>query len=240
MEVHILNGDALAVKFPIAGEVIICREAMINGPVHSNGEQFWKDRARYIAGAFQAEETTYFVDVKAEFEKLRILDAQQINLWFEHDLFCQANMWFVLHYIHQNKITCPVYRVMPPPNMPDIWSGFGRMATPDLRECYRNRVEMSANDMQTGIALWKAYRDHSLNDLKKISNTSSPSYPFLKEVCEAHIQRFPAHEGRPQKRLLQIKDNGLADFHDIFKEFSKTEGVYGFGDLQVEEILKSL
>jgi hypothetical protein len=240
MEAHVLNGDALAEKFPVAGEVVVCREALINGPVHSRGEQFWKDRARYLAGAFTAEEITYFADVKTEFEKLPVLKADEINLWFEHDLFCQVNMWFVLHFLHQNKIDTPLFRVMPPSGMPDVWSGFGRMTAPDLRNCYQNRIEMSADDVQTGIALWKAFSENNFDALKRLSKNSSPSYPYLKEVCEAHIQRFPAHEGRPQNRLRQIKSSGLADFHDIFKEFSKAEGIYGFGDLQVKEILTSL
>jgi hypothetical protein len=240
MEAHILNGDALAGKFPVAGEVIVCREALINGPVHSNGEQFWKDRARYLAGASTAEEITYFADVKTEFEKLLLLKAEGINLWFEHDLFCQVNMWFVLHYIHLNKIDTPLFRVMPSSDMSDVWSGFGRMTAPDLRNCYQDRIEMSAYDVHTGIALWKAVRENNFDALKKLSERSSPSYPHLKEVCEAHIQRFPAYEGRPQNRLRQIKSSGLTDFHDIFKEFSKTEGIYGFGDLQVKDILTSL
>jgi hypothetical protein len=240
MELHILNGDALAEKFPIAGEVIVCREALINGPVDSNGERFWKDRARYLAGTFNFEEPTYFANVKTEFDKLLSLKPERINLWFEHDLFCQVNMWFVLHYIHLNKINTPLFRVMPPTEVSEVWSGFGKMTASDLRDIYQNRTEISEEDVQTGIGLWKAFRKNNLDALEKISQTPSPVYPYLREVCEAHIQRFPAQEGRPQNRLRQIKKSGLVDFHDIFKEFSKTEGVYGFGDLQVKEILMSL
>jgi hypothetical protein len=149
-------------------------------------------------------------------------------------------MWFVLHYIHLNKINTPLFRVMPPTEVSEVWSGFGKMTASDLRDIYQNRTEISEEDVQTGIGLWKAFRKNNLDALEKISQTPSPVYPYLREVCEAHIQRFPAQEGRPQNRLRQIKKSGLVDFHDIFKEFSKTEGVYGFGDLQVKEILMSL
>jgi hypothetical protein len=241
MEAHILNGDALAEKFPIAGEVIVCREAFIDGPVPTLGEQFWKERASYLTGTYKAEEVTYFVEVKTEFEKLcQLKNIEAINLWFEHDLFCQVNMWFILHYINTNKIDIPVFRAMPPPDMSDIWSGFGRMKAAELQNCFQHRIQMSKDDLQTGISLWEAFSKKNFDALKKISSQASSAYPFLREVCEAHIQRFPLRDGRPQNRLRQIKNSGVTDFHDIFKEFSRTEGIYGFGDLQVKEMLVSL
>jgi hypothetical protein len=240
METHILNGDALAEKFPIAGDVIVCREALIDGPVQARGEQFWKERATYLTDTYNADETTYFVDVKTEFEKLSQLRTQGLNLWFEHDLFCQVNMWFVIHSVQLYKIQIPLFRVMPPPDMLNVWSGFGRMNTADLQNCFSSRMALTDDETKLGVSLWEAFREHDFESLRKLSSVQAPAYPYLKEVCEAHIERFSSDEGRPQKSLRAIKNSGLADFHDIFKAFSKTEGIYGFGDLQVREMLASL
>lgn len=50
MEIQVLNGDALAEKFPIAGEIIVCREAIIDGPTNASDLQnCFQNRVRVIA-----------------------------------------------------------------------------------------------------------------------------------------------------------------------------------------------
>jgi hypothetical protein len=38
MQGHILNGDALAEKFPLIGKKIICRECMMDAPADAEDE----------------------------------------------------------------------------------------------------------------------------------------------------------------------------------------------------------
>jgi hypothetical protein len=40
--------------------------------------------------------------------------------------------------------------------------------------------------------------------------------------------------------LKQITSSGITDFNEIFREFWKTEGIYGFSDLQVKNMLATL
>ena len=242
MEAHILNGDSLAHEFSIPGEIIVARECLIEGPVNTNSiDTFWSIRATYLSNSYRENELQYFRDVKAEFEKLRSLKSvSAINLWFEHDLFCQVNMWFVINYLSENKIDLPLHRVMPPSDMQNIWSGFGRMKKTDLENCYRSRIKFSTIDVQLGLDLWDAYRKENLQTLKDLSSKSSSCYPKLKDAVEAHIQRFPSHSGRPKNRLREILRSGKTDFSEIFSEFSKTEGVYGFGDAQIRNMLLEL
>src|SRR5688500_4821089 len=211
MEVHVLNGDALAYKFPVEGQVVVAREAMVDGPVQADSiEAFWKLRADYLTETYLEDESPqYYKDVKEEFEKLLSLEsATGINLWFEHDLFCQVNMWFVINYLVQNKIDFPFYRVMPSPDIADIWSGFGRLTNADLRRCYELRRKFGKEDIELGTALWKAYSTSDLVTLQKLSLRTSACFPLLEEACNAHLQRFPLKDGRPQRRLKQIIKSG--------------------------------
>jgi hypothetical protein len=241
METHVLNGDALAEKFPMEGDLVVCRECLIDGPVAANSlEKLWRLRASYLLGKFDEDESSYFNQVKTEFDKLSRATSP-VNLWFEHDLFCQANMWFVLYYLKENKINLPVFRVMPPAEAQQIWSGFGSMKKADLLNCFERRIQLSEKDTQLGLHLWRAYQAGDLVTIKKISFEKSPTFPLLREVCEAHIQRFPRSGlGRPQQKLKQILESGETDFKSIFIEFWKTEGIYGFGDSQVKSMLASL
>ena len=149
-------------------------------------------------------------------------------------------MWFVIDYLFKNRIDLQLFRVMPSVDNIDIWSGFGNMKKSDLQSCYANRVAFTVEDIHLGIELWKAYSKADLETLKKLATKTSNCYPLLKNAVEAHVQRFPLNEGRPQYRLKQILKSGHTDFKDIFHEFSKTEGVYGFGDVQVKKMLATL
>lgn len=243
MEVHVLNGDALAYKFFLEGEVIVARECMVEGPLRADSmEEFWKTRSAYLSERFlETYLPDYYREVKEEFEKLLLLkDVSGINLWFDHDLFCQVNIWFVIHYMVKNKVDVPLFRVMPSGDVADVWSGFGHLRKTDLQRCYAQRVKFTTKDTELGIALWKAYVEEDLRGLQNLSQSSSACFPLLEETCNAHLQRFPLNAGRPQKRLRQIIKSGHTNFNDIFCEFQKTEGVYGFGDLQVKNMLASL
>lgn len=239
MDAHVLNGDALKEKFKLEGQVIVARECLMEGPVKaSSQEEFWKMRAGYLAESFKEVELLYFDEVKSEFEKLKDLkNISAINLWFDHDLFCQVNMWFIINFLADNNIQLPVFRVMPPPIMFNVWSGFGNMKSHELQLCYDNRVKFFYEDIQLSLALWDAYCEGDNKTLRKLSPEFSPCYPLLLDAVEAHLDRFPLNNGRPQKRLKEIMTSGVTDFNDIFKEFSKTEGVYGFGDVQIKHML---
>ena len=109
---HILNGDSLACSFPetkINGEMIVVREGLIDGDLSGDTlPYFWQSRAKYM-GLAEAE---YHNNVVKEFEKImNAPDNSEFNLWFEYDLFCQVNMWFVISIINTLSIKKKVYAV---------------------------------------------------------------------------------------------------------------------------------
>jgi hypothetical protein len=182
MEVHVLNGDALAGGFPFRGEIIICRECLIEGPIQAPTlEEFWNTRASYLSDAFNGHGPSYFTDVSSELCKLQKQKPDAaINLWFEHDLFCQANLWFILHLLRDSRFSGSVYRVIPPTDGKDLWSGFGPMNEQDLEQCFRSRITLSPDDLLFGASLWDAYQAHDLAQLKTLSITV-PGFLSLSE-----------------------------------------------------------
>ena len=241
MDVHVLNGDALREKFTPDGTVIVCREAFIEGPLTSTDEEhFWNARAHHLCGEGEAA-TPYFDDVKTEFDKLgQISPSSTVHLWFEHDLFCQVNMWFVLYFIRSRGMGNKIYRVVPPLHMENTWGGFGSLGQKEIFECLNDRRVFSERDLRLGERLWNSYRENNMSELQSLGNSTSECFPYLQEVCQAHIDRDHHRNGRPQKRLAEILSRGVTNFNDVFNEFNKTEGIYGFGDIQVKEMLKSI
>jgi hypothetical protein len=91
-----------------------------------------------------------------------------------------------------------------------------------------------------GSHLWKAYQENDFASLRLLSDRPSPCFNHLKEVCQAHIDRFPAQGtlGRPEKCVQEIMSDNTREFNQLFAEFSAREGIYGLGDLQVKRIFE--
>lgn len=238
---HILTGDSLAGTFrrtTIEGPAIISRECLIDGPVSDdNPDIFWKRRSEYVDAAFGADPDQYYIDVKGEFDKIESIGPDdEVNLWFENDLFCQANMWFTISLLNKRNLT-KVFRVTPLVRS-NKWEGFGRHTSTDLVHCFEKRQGFTKGDFKLGENLWDAFRTADIVALAFFSRSLSPCFPYLEEVCRAEVER--KRNQRPRKVLEDLLAKGYTDFSDIFTQFSQTEGIYGYGDLQVENILKSI
>jgi hypothetical protein len=242
MVYHILNGDSLAVCFPeanIAGEIIVVREALIDGSVSGdNLYAIWESRTKYLG----IPEKEYYQNVVKEFEKINNApDNSEFNLWFEYDLFCQVNMWFVLSIINNMSITKKVYAVYTShldQNSNQFWNGFGRATSNDLRICLANRTSLEVVDVRFGQYLWNAYKAQNLEALIRLSKDPAPAFPYLREVVQAHVDRFPkdGSKGRPERVIEEIIKNGTTDFHKVFEKFWRRESIYGFGDVQMKKL----
>jgi hypothetical protein len=242
MAYHILNGDSLAYSFPdakIEGDIVVVRESLIDGELSGdNIHDFWKSRARSIG----ITKTEYNDSVVKEFEK--IINApgnSEFNLWFEYDLFCQVNMWFVISLIRSLPIQKKVFAVFTSyldRNSKQFWNGFGSANSNELNVCYANRIPLSEADINFGQELWNAYKNGELEELTNLSKHQSSAFPYLQEVVKAHVDRFPKNgtTGRPEKVIEDIINNGSVDFNKVFEEFWKRESIYGFGDVQLKSL----
>lgn len=240
--IHVLTGDSLAGTFRrtnIEGPVIISRECLIDGPVEDdNPGIFWKKRSEYIHSAFDVDPKEYFETVKSEFDRINdIAPDDEVNLWFENDLFCQTNMWFTISLLNQRGLT-KVNRVVPLIRGANKWEGFGRHTATDLQHCFEKRQVFTKGDFKLGQNLWDAYRTDDIVALAFYSRSLSPCFPYLEDVCRAEVER--KKNQRPRKVLEDLLAKGYTDFSDIFTQFSQTEGIYGYGDLQIENLLKSI
>ena len=240
MKIHVLPGDSLVETFRktgIEGEIIVCRECLIDGDCSAeNLDDFWRERENYLSVAYPESGDFYRENVKPEFEKLvKVKTGDEVNLWFEYELFCQANMWFCIRLLRDKNAS--VFRVAPVVRSEnDLWKGFGKLSEGDLEKCFAERTEFGSEDITLGANLREAFQNKDFRRLKQLSEAESDCFPYLEQVCQAAIEL----ESRPEKRLQEIVSEGETDFHKIFQKFSETEGVYGFGDAQVKRILQGI
>ncbi len=237
MKIHVLPGDAVAEVFASAGldgDVIVCRECLVDGDVLGETlEEFWYLRANFIEVHYGGDPIEYRERVAYELERLLETGPDdEVFLWFEYELFCQVNMWFCLSLLKSTE--AKVFRVMPAGLEPDkIWYGFSEMGPDDLSTCFDERVEITSTDIETAVQLWEAFRERDGEWLLRLGEYRSSAFPFLKEVCSAAAEI----KTRPKEIVNELLSNGHTAIEDIFPEFRKRAGVYGFGDLQVERLI---
>jgi hypothetical protein len=220
---NILNGDSLAHSFPdakIEGDIIVVREALMDGDLScDNFNDFWRSRAKYH-GSTEAE---YYSGVAKEFEKIiNAPNNTEFNVWFEYDLFCQVNMWFVISIVNSLSIKKKVYAVYTSyleRNDKQFWNGFGQATSSELKICFAGRIPLNDNDLQFGQDLLAAYKRDDLEELIRLAENQSPAFLYLQEVVKAHVERFPKDgtEERPERVLEEITKNISTDFHWVFK-----------------------
>ena len=241
-QVHVLNGDALLDQFPesLPGKKFVMRECLIEGPVNGISlDSFYRDRITFLQFEYKATEEQYQTSTIAELEKLiELPNDDEINLWFEQDLFCQANLWFICAYLKLHKKSNPIYLIMP---RSFSSYGFGALNSKELSSLYVDRKPFL--HLKEFAALWEFYRLGKNQELWQLTLELAGLYPFLKETVQAHLDRLRTKGslGRPMDSLIRIiKDLDTTEFGPVFKEFCAREGVYGYGDSQVKRFFNEI
>ncbi|WP_420583385.1 DUF1835 domain-containing protein [Reichenbachiella sp.] len=240
---HILNGDALKEQFPnyIKGELLVARECLVDGDVKSQTlEELFQVRAKYLSETYGDITVEDYRNLTVnEFEKIKaISNGSEINLWFEDDLFCQVNFWFVCHVLQQLVKEADVFLIRPEVHTP---YGFAALDQQGLAQAYADRVQIDALPDLAG--LWEAYRADDLDRLVSVGQELQTDFPFIPAAIQAHLDRLPKEGslGRPKESLKQIiNELQTEEFGPVFKEFNKRESIYGFGDLQVKRLFDEL
>ncbi|PQB05241.1 DUF1835 domain-containing protein [Aureitalea marina] len=236
---HVLNGDALKDRFPaeIEGSIIVARECLVDGDVSGDNLQaFYKNRAHFITQAYgDYSKEEYTQDTVSEFEKIRTLpEGSKVYLWFEDDLFCQVNFWFVCFLLSANPNITTAQLVRPKLH---TQYGFAGLSNTQLIEIHKEPVEL--DNLDAIALLWTHYQSGDQDKLLAVGRSLNANYPFILRAVQAHLERIPSDDdpGRPMRTLANIMtDLNAEDFGSVFQEFNKRESIYGFGDLQVKRM----
>ncbi len=237
---HVLNGDALKSQIPrnsVEGELIVMRECLVDGNVSGETlEDLISTRIKSMHEMFGASELDYLQKAAPELHKINQINEGEVNLWFEDDLFCQVNLWFVCHLLSGKSISAYLVR----PNG-SLRFGFGGVSPDDLPKLLDDRILLSDIQVTQFAQLWKAYQREDLDELLGFSQKLTDEFPFLADAIQAQLNRRPTGDGLPERTLREIMTElNTQDFGTVFREFSRRLPIYGFGDLQVRRIFGRL
>jgi hypothetical protein len=240
---HIHNGDCsaeIALRSSLPGEHFAWRESLITGPTPAglSADDWRKLRTQHLSETYGIDLQECERGLLTQEEKLSTFsDHEEVVLWFEHDLFCQAQLlylldWFAVQPLGTTKLSLICINQFPGKQN---FRGLGELNPNEFASLFPARAEVTAQQLKLAETVWQAYCSATPRDIEKVLQTDTSALPFLDAALRAHLQRFPDSNnglGRIESRALQLIADGSNKFSDLFPRFSDAEPVYGLGDAQ--------
>jgi hypothetical protein len=232
---HLLNGDATLAVFPatLPGHRAVWREIMVEGPALDDGAA----RAAWLARRLGVIPDEYERGWREGLAALARAGADdEVILWFEQDLFCAVNLWFVITRL---PATTPVWLVFPP--LSDMFAGLGSLASSEFAGLFERRRRLDGDARADAEALWRAYAASDPSALAR----SPAALAFADEAVRLHLGRFPSTAqgvDEIEAATLHALVSGPRAFADLFRAVTHAppHRRHGMGDVQYAAALRDL
>jgi hypothetical protein len=247
---HIHNGDAsadTARKTDLPGEHFAFRESLITGPTPADLDPpDWRQvRARHLSESYDVEIETCERQLLEQERKLAaISNHDEVILWFEHDLFCQVHLIYLLSTIAQHATSTKLSLIcINEFEGKPKFRGLGELDSDQLASLFPRRQPVTPTQLQIASSAWAAFTSPNPEAIEKFLESNSGALPFLAQALRAHLRRFPATAnglGAIEKCGLELIRNGLTAFGGMFGAFVDAEPIFGLGDAQFWLALKRM
>ena len=237
--VHICNGDSTADQLSLAdlpGDIRVWADALDQGPVLPVS-----DAEHYAArAAFWA--TRGHGDAKANTDKLAAWDrgvdealaAEEVILWFEHDLFDQLALVRLLARIARRGLPAQL-TIVSIDRHPDVPSflGFGQLEPEQLAALWPARVPIARDAIDEAVTAWVAVTAPDPRAVPFLVRRVK-ALPFLAGALERHLEELPDSSSglsRTERQLLAAIARGTApaaltsELHAIDPRYPITDAV---------------
>jgi hypothetical protein len=248
---HIHNGDSTANTAKLSdlpGEHFAFREALIEGPTPpARDSAEWRAiRARHLSESYAVEFDHCERELADQENKLATFaEHEEIVLWFEHDLFCQTNLLYLLDWFSQHEMGHTRLSQICIDRFPGVtnFRGLGQLDAEQLASLFPDRKEVKRLNLDLARSAWQAYCSPQPTALEDLLETDTSSLPFLAAALRAHLKRFPSARnglGNIENTVLKLIQSDASDFNDLFSRFADALPEYGFGDAQLWLTLRRL
>lgn len=248
---HIHNGDSAAEtakKADIPGRHLAWREALVCGPAPGqlSEAEFLEVRTRHLAEAYRVPAEKCAAELRQMHDALTAFaDHEEVILWFEHDLFCQVHLIYLLDWFAARELGHTKLSLICIDEFPGVqaFHGLGELNEPQLQSLWPERREVTAAQLELGAKAWQAYSAPDALALIAFLKSDISGLPFLQTALLKHLQRFPSIRnglGRVENVGLELLAAGVRDFRSLFPAFMRREPAYGFGDAQLYLALRRM
>lgn len=240
---HIVNGDTVGDKLKhgsIQGDILVWREVYPLGPVFSgmSGSHNRSARAHFLEQALGIPQIEYVKGCEAQEKTLRnFMEYEEVVLWFEHDLFDQSMLSYLLHWFSKKNLCSTKLSLLCIDAYPgiELFRGIGQLTVNQINSLSGTWQSIRRDEVELGCKVWEAYTSSDSEKHIEILQEETTVLPFLRDAFEAHLSRLPsAHNGLGivEQTTLEMVSNGLNNPYELFEQVGNKLNVLGMGDLE--------
>ena len=191
--VHVCNGDSTADSLSLAdlpGEIRVWADALDQGPVLPVSDaEHWKLRGEFWSsrGLREADGRLAAYDHGVD----EAAGAEELILWFEHDLFDQLALIRLLARLARRGLPAQltIVSIDRHPEVPNFL-GLGQLKPEQLAELWPRRTPLSRDAIDEAITAWIAVTAPDPRALPFLTKRIK-AMPFLAGALERQLEEFP-------------------------------------------------
>lgn len=248
---HIVNGDTVAETLKqgvVQGDILVWREVYPEGPVFLEPAEPESRavRARYLEKDMGIPADEYIRNCEEQEQKLAgFRQYDEIVLWFEHDLFDQTMLSYLLHWFGRQSLGGTKLNLLCIGDYPGVglFRGLGQLTASQLKTLSGTWHHIGAEELKLGSRVWEAYTSPDPMKLQQLLEEDTSALPFVREAFELHLSRFPSVYnglGIVEQMTLEKVSEGIHSPLDLFRQIGDRLHGLGMGDLQYWDVLRSL
>jgi hypothetical protein len=243
--VHVCNGDSTADTLSLAdlpGEIRVWADALDQGPLLPvSDEEHYRVRGELWAargtpgGAEQLAAWDRGVDEAAA--------AEELILWFEHDLFDQLALIRLLARLARRGLPqqLTIVSIDRHPEVPEFL-GLGQLKPEQLAELWPRRTPLSRDAIDESITAWIAVTAADPRALPFLVRRIK-AMPFLAGALERHLEEFPDPQSglsRTERQLLAAVARGVTSTGELMRAVQSIDPRYPITDTLLASTLQTL
>lgn len=240
MILHVTNGQVavnLLEQSGIDGVYLAWNDVLHEGPVPSGlGPAAMRDqRAAFLAGGGFGSADDIARDLQRRDEMLEAaMRADEIVLWFEHDLYDQLQLIQILERLPVDTL----------PRVSAVLTSvyLGHIAANRYVDLFAGRQRISSAQHLAARDAWEAFRSQDpraiVNALPRVT-----ALPHLAPALLRHLQQFPSTRNglsRTEQQTLEVVSQGVTHIRDVFVKVSEAEEAIFMGDSPFADHISSL
>jgi len=240
---HIVNGDHVGEtlkRADIPGDVLVWREVYPAGPIFPNLDDPVCRAARAAdlerTMGIPADEYVRHCE-RQERELARFGEYDEVVLWFEHDLFDQTMLWYLLRWFSGQALGRTKLSLLCIGEFPGIerFRGLGQLTVAQLESLSGTWRPVGREELETGSRLWEAYASPNVEMHEAALGWDTSALPFARSAFRWHLARLPSVRnglGVVEQTTLEALRDGTRGAIELFRDASDKLGDLGMGDTE--------
>ena len=243
--VHVCNGDSTADSLALAdlpGEIRVWADALDQGPVLPVADaEHWKVRSEYWQSRGIADRAGVIAGYDRGVDEAAA--AEELILWFEHDLFDQLALIRLLARLARRGLPAQltIVSIDRHPEVPGFL-GLGELKPEQLAELWPRRIPLSRDAIDESISSWIAITAPDPRALPFLAKRIK-AMPFLAGALERQLEEFPdptSGLSRTERQVLAAVARGEASAGAIIKATHAIDPRYPLTDVGLLWTLQTL